>query len=249
MSWERSRIPFTKDTLEVRILANACAEDIALALHVVTSVAVSLGASIEEEEGHSHAIASFRATFDDAWTHALMERTASALAAMAAKDLVTVPGPRRDFFVGNAMLQRLEAGTPGFHERLASAMRRLQWIDGWTVEDSTSNASSDRTRKGCYAASRMLVGGTFVVSVWLPDAEILLAPVDYVGLSSDVKLSDLVAVPWDAITQLAGPHAEPLDEKHLLVRPCSGKAWKTLMSKARAVGLSPEALKARAKGG
>lgn len=61
-----------------------------------------------------------------------------------------------------------------------------------------------------------------MLSVWVPKKEILLTPVGYVTFKTAGPKDDLVIVPWSAIAELAGAGAEPLDEKHLRLLPCSG---------------------------
>lgn len=248
VSWDRGWLPFSKDTLEVRILANACAEDFALAMHILTRVASSLDVPVEDPEGMSLSITDLQAKFGEAWAAEMIEATANALARVASmKDEVAVPGPRRSFHVGPEVLKRLQVGTPGFHDRLVASMRRLQWIDGW-VDDSAPAAEAKEATDGCYAASKMLVGGAFVLSVWVPNKEILLTPVDYVTFKSAAPDDQLILVPWSAIPELAGGLAEPLDEKHLLLKPCSDMEWTSLLERALEIAVPAGELKGLAGG-
>ena len=247
LSWARSWLPFSKDMLEVRILVNACAEDFALAMQIITRVATSLDVPIECPEGEAMSIAECRDRFGETWAAESIEATANALARVAAMDTmgeVTVPGPRRAFYVGPSVLKRLQASTPGFHDRLISCMRRLQWIDGW-VDDSATEDEAKEATDGCYAASKMLVGGSFVLSVWVPNKEILLTPVDYVTIQSDAHPDGLIIVPWSALPDLAGALAEPLDEKHLLLKRASDAEWTALVEKALTIAVPSEKLKAQ----
>ena len=110
---------------------------------------------------------------------------------------------------------------------------------GW-VDDSATEDEAKEATDGCYAASKMLVGGSFVLSVWVPNKEILLTPVDYVTIQSDAHPDGLIIVPWSALPDLAGALAEPLDEKHLLLKRASDAEWTALVEKALTIAVPSE---------
>jgi hypothetical protein len=73
LALEPGKLPFSKGTLQVRILTGSCKEDFELALRAVEQAALLLNASIEPEDAEAISIIDFRKEYGADWVAGMIE--------------------------------------------------------------------------------------------------------------------------------------------------------------------------------
>lgn len=228
VSVRSTSVAWVEDRVEVTIRALAAPEDCELALRVVEAVAKLSGAQeIESENFGAVALAQLRELHDAEWTHAQAKSGARVIASMIddGDGPMGIPGPVREFWIGERMLRELRAAGPtvDFAIRVLAEMRRVQW----TVPSQYRTA-------GVFVSQPKQEGGKKTkLVIWLPDEHLVLSRVDQVALRA--AEDDTVLVPFDALPGLAAGVGELLDECQWLVRPVPADDWAQIVARAREI--------------
>jgi hypothetical protein len=226
LSTRTTEVRWDADRAELRIVIRplASGEDGDLALRVAEAAARLAGASaIEADYFGAIAPAELRRLHNADWMN---EQAASGTRALATlihegRGPMEVPGPRRSCFIGARLLAELEgAGAADLPERVIATVRRVQWGVPAGFRDAGLFVSGGRegARETRFA-------------VWLPDQDLVLPSVDFVALR--ILEGEVIVVPAGLVPELAGAHAERLDEVQLLVRAMTEADWRDLVARAR----------------
>ncbi len=228
VSVRSTSVAWADDHVAVTIRALPAPEDCELALRVVEVVAELSGAAeIQSENFGALELAQLRDLHDAAWVSQQAKSGASVVAAMirGGRGPMGMPGPVRDFWIGERLLAELTAaGEPdAFPTRVVEEMRRVQW----------SVPSQYRTA-GLFVAKPKAEGEKKTqLVIWLPDEHLLLSRVDSVVLRAGDD--DVVMVPFDALAELTAGFGELLDECQWLVRPVPDDDWTRIVARAREI--------------
>lgn len=212
--------------LNVRLLIGSSLEDFALARAVLRAAASRTGALIEPEDRPpvaAHAL-------DDAYG----ARFAEALVAWGARrlrDLVfengtlTLLGPRRPFDMGYRLVRALEDAGPEatLHERLADAMRRVQYPPAGYAAPGAS-------------PMRLPNGGEVTVALWRFDRGYLFPPAQYIR---PIAIARPIFLTCEALLGVPGVRASWADERRLLVEPVPVDAQEDVLHEAFFRGVRP----------
>jgi hypothetical protein len=211
--------------VKVRLLVCSAPEDYQLGLGVVRAVAEPAGAPVRPADSGELDAGELGSRYGAEWVAGQVAASAEVLAVLASeRGQVTMRGPVRDFHVGKRLLDELrDRAGRRFAERLLDAFRRSQYVDSERYYEAhpIEVAAADGTR-------------TLEVAMWAPSSiGYLFAPVDYVFLMArEQDGGDMLAVPFDAVPEIAGDRCTFLDERQLLVEPVDEQQWSDLSERA-----------------
>ncbi|HEX6675755.1 MAG TPA: hypothetical protein VF486_12100 [Actinomycetes bacterium] len=223
------------DAVNVRLLSCSSPEEYELGMRFLRATAELAGAGVRPEDAGELAVDELEKRYGAEWAARQVCSAALAVASFARQGRrVTIPGPIRDFYLGQRLLAELSAGAPEeedeeelFVERLLGAIRRTQYVDP----------------ERYYEASEIEVdagggSGAVRVAVWTPSSiGHLFTPADYVFLTAREKDGgEMLVVPFAAVPEIAGDRCAFLDEVQLLVEPVSEKDWPQLAERAEKHG-------------
>ncbi|HXK20941.1 MAG TPA: hypothetical protein VNG33_24185 [Polyangiaceae bacterium] len=228
VSTRSTSVAWVKDHVEITIRALAAPEDCELALQLVEAVAQLSGArEIQSENFGTVALTELRELHDAEWMDRQAKSGARVIAAMIdeGKGPMGIPGPVRDFWMGERTLRKLRVAghDDAFSAQVLAEMRRVQW----TVPNQYRTA-------GVFVTQPKQEGDKKTkLVIWLPDEHLVLSRVDQVALRA--AEDDVVLVPFDALPQLAAGVGELLDECQWLVRPVPADGWARIVARAREI--------------
>ena len=127
-------VGYSNGAMQVRIMTCSCREDFDVAFELVREIARSCNASIQpEDRDGSISVAEFDATYDDAWVDDMVKSGATFLPAMIREremaSPLTLPGPVRDFHIGDRLLGEIEAEGGDFADALFKRIRETRYVD------------------------------------------------------------------------------------------------------------------------
>ncbi len=223
-----------KITVAVRALASP--EDCELALCVAEAAARLAGVeTVETDYFEAVDLGELRRLHTADWMREQAESGTRALAHLIreGRGPMGMPGPIRSTYIGVRLLAELEAaGRPeALFERVLARMRSVQWDVPGEYRDAgvfESRGGADRKGRETHFA------------VWLPDENLVMPFVDFVGLR--VVEGEVLMVPFAEVAGLAGANGVWLDECQLLLRTMSATDWKALVERARPLAVSRKSL-------
>jgi len=218
-----TELKVTEDSVAVRIFSLASPEDVALAMRLVTELAILGDIHEANAEGMGvQPISTIEELHDAAWADAQAQSGLRVLRAMIAEGRgpMEMPGPKRGYFVGPRVLGELDAGgvAEAAHLRLIEEVRRVQWLPVRTAGTFLAKGPD---------------GDDVKLAVWLGD-EVVFPPVPYAAVSVEHEggARDVVLIDSSHVPQLAGDRWTYIDERQGLIREISD--WAAVVEAARA---------------
>lgn len=210
--------------LRVRIPILASAADVQLAV----AVATGFGVPVHVEGRGLLEPAEVVAFHAGDWWRGPAESAVDAFRRMVrdGQGPLTVPGPVRPLVVGPRVLDGLDPADPG--GALVERLRSIQWDLPPGVYDAEASLLND----GAEPRVRMVL--------WINDGDVVLADADYVMVAPIEDESDVRAVRWDRIGELAGEAGTLLDERQWLIRRVDDATWAEIRAKAATLSADDE---------
>ena len=210
------------DSFQVRIMTCSCRQDYELGLRAVELVAEWSDASIEPESGMIMTASQLRTEFGDEWVASMVDSGATVIPRMLESGTVagplTLPGPERDFVIGERVLAELAGPKETFADRLFAKIREVRYFD----------PAGDYFR-----ANRVELtpddGDPVTFAVWGPEVRYVLPDVKLIA----VPVQPTIFIPLDVVPELAGEACRRLDERQLVLEALEGERWDALVEAAR----------------